>query len=82
MMCELRLDKAVTKKPISMKAFPPRSKNIWGIGMPGWLSGWASAFGSGCDPGVLGIESHIGSPQGTCFSLCLCLYLSLCVSHE
>ena len=22
------------------------------MGTPGWLSGWASAFGSGCDPGV------------------------------
>ena len=28
--------------------------NVGEIGMPGWLSSWASAFGSGRDPGVLG----------------------------
>ena len=41
-------------------------------GAPGWLSGGTSAFGSGCDPWVL----------GACFSLCLRLCLSFCVSHE
>ena len=50
-------------------------------GMPGWLSGWASAFGSGWDPRVLESSPASGSPQGACFSLCLCL-CSLCVSHE
>ena len=30
-------------------------------GIPGWLSGFAPAFGPGCDPGV-GIESHIRLP--------------------
>ena len=48
--------------------------------MPGWLSGWASAFGSECDPGVLGLSPTSASPHGGCFSLCLCLCLSLCFS--
>ena len=47
---------------------------------PGLLSSWASAFSSGCDPGVLGSSPTLGSPQGACFSLWLCLYLSLCLS--
>ena len=42
-------------------------------GTPGWLSGLASAFSSGCDPGVLGSSFILGSPKGACFSLCLCL---------
>ena len=49
---------------------------------PGWLNGWASAFSSGRDPGVLGSSPPSGSLQGACFSLCLCLFLSLSVSHE
>ena len=49
---------------------------------PGWLSGCASAFGSGQDPQVLGTNPTLGSLQGACFSLCLYLCLSLCVSHE
>ena len=49
---------------------------------PGWLSGWAPAFGSGHDPRVLGLGPASGSLQGACFSLCLCLCFSLCVSHE
>ena len=50
---------------------------------PGWLSGWASAFGSGPGPGVLGSsQSRIRLPTGCCFSLCLGLCLSLCVFHE
>ena len=51
-------------------------------GAPGSLSGGVSAFGSGHDPRVLGSSSASGSPWEVCFSLCLCLYLSLCVSHE
>ena len=47
-------------------------------GMPGWLSGWVSTFGSGYDPGVLGLSPASGSLQGACFSLCLCL--SVCLS--
>ena len=47
-------------------------------GAPGWLSGWASTFGSGHDPGVLGSSPTSGSMQGACFYLSLCLYL--CVS--
>ena len=57
--------------------------NIFKIrGIPGWLSGWASTFGSGRDPRFLGWSPTSGSLQGACFSLCLCLCLSLCVSHE
>ena len=51
-------------------------------GTPEWFSGWVPAFGSGHDPGVLGLSPASGSLQGACFSLCLCLCLSLCVSHE
>ena len=52
---------------------------IFSIGTPGWLSSWASAFGSGRDPRI---ESHSGSLHGACFflCLCLCLSLSLCLS--
>ena len=50
--------------------------------MPGWLSGWASAFSSGCDPRVLGLSPKSGSLERACFSLRLCFFLSLCVSHE
>ena len=53
-----------------------------GPGMPEWLGGWAPAFGSGRDPGVLELSSPSGSPQGASLSLCLCLCFSLCVSHE
>ena len=35
----------------------------------GELSGWASAFGSGHDPGVVGLNPASGFPQGVCFSL-------------
>ena len=52
-------------------------KNLWRE----WLSDWASAFGSGHDPRVLESSSILGSLQGTCFSLCLCLLpLSVCLS--
>ena len=51
-------------------------------GTPGWLSGWASAFGSGRDPGVLGSSATSGFSPGASFSFCLCICLSLCVSHE
>lgn len=40
---------------------------------PAWLSGRATAFGSGHDPGVPGSSPMSGSLQGTYFSLCLCL---------
>ena len=50
----------------------PCSRNSnWGV--PGCLSGWASAFGSGHDPGVLGSGPTSGSPWGACFCLSLCL---------
>ena len=51
------------------------------LGMPWWLSGWASAFGSGYDPEVLGSSPH--------WALCMepappsaYISASLCVSHE
>ena len=46
----------------------------------GWFIGWASAFSSGCNPGVPGSSPASGSPKGACFSLYLCLCFSLCVS--
>ena len=50
------------------------------IGIPGWRSGLAPAFGPGRDPGVPGSSPTSGYPHGACFSLCLCLCLSVCVS--
>ena len=47
-------------------------------GIPGWLSGLAPAFGAGCDLGVPGLSPTLGSLHGAC----LCLCLSICVSHE
>ena len=41
---------------------------------PWWLTGWASAFSSGRDPGVLRSNLHIGLPAG---SLILPLPMSL-----
>ena len=49
------------------------------LGTTGWLSGRASAFGPGRDPGVQGSSPISGSQRGACFS-CLCFCLSLCVS--
>ena len=50
------------------------------LGIPGWLSGLAPAFGPGCDPGVPGSSPASGSWHGACFSFCLCLCLPLCLS--
>ena len=47
-------------------------------GASGWLSVWASAFGSGRDPGVLRSSPASGSPQEACFSAYVSA--SLCVS--
>ena len=46
------------------------------IGMPGWLSHWASVFGSGGDPRGPGSSPTLG------FFLCLCVCLSVCFPHE
>ena len=57
----------------------------WELDPPGtleWLSGWASAFGSGHDPRVLGLSPPLDSLWGARFSLCLCFCFSLYVSHE
>ena len=48
-------------------------QNLKGHGMPGWLSGWVSAFGSGRDPEILGSCPTSGFLLGACFSLSLCL---------
>ena len=54
--------------------------NYWA---PGWLSGWASVFGSGCDPGVLGSNPISGSPQGSLLlPLPMSLPLSLCLMNK
>ena len=46
-----------------------------------WVAhGLAPAFGPGPDPGDPGLSLTSGSLHGACFSLCLCLYLSLCIS--
>ena len=50
------------------------------LGMPGLLSGWASAFGSGHDTRVPGSSPASGFQHRACFSLCLCLCFSVCVS--
>ena len=47
--------------------------------MPGWFSGWASAFGSGCDPRVLGLNPTLGSCREP-DSPSSCVSASLCVS--
>ena len=53
---------------------------IWVVGRPGWLSGWASTFGSGRDPGVPD-GSRIRFPTGSLL-LPLPVSLPLCVCHE
>ena len=49
---------------------------------PEWLSGRASAFGSGRDPGVLGLSPTLGSLHGACFSLCLYVCLSVSLMNK
>ena len=51
-------------------------------GTPGWLSNWVSAFGSGHDPGVLGLSPASGCLWGVHFSLCLCLCLSVSLMNK
>ena len=51
------------------------------MGAPGWLSGWASAFGSGCDPGVWDWVPHRGPGEDPA-SLSAYVAASLCVSPE
>ena len=41
-----------------------------------------SAFGSGCDPGDLGLSPRSGSLHGACFSLCLGLCLSVSLMNK
>ena len=72
------LDTRVLPSPWSRGPDVPHTKSSR-CGAPGWLSGCASAFGSGYDPGpgVPGSSPASGSLHGACFSLCLCLSLSL-----
>ena len=62
-----------------MRAFHCTLENRKGEA-PGWLSGRASAFGSGHDPGFLGLNPTSGFLWEACFSFCLCLRLFLCLS--
>ena len=55
---------------------------VWNLGIPGWVSGLAPAFGPGHDPGDPGSNPTSGSRDGACFSLCLCLCFSLSVFHK
>ena len=50
------------------------------MGIPGWLSGLAPAFGPGRDPGVPGSSPASGSMQEP--SACVSASLSLSVSHK
>ena len=53
------------------------------FGAPVWLSGWASAFGSGRDPRVLGLSPAWSSlPCMEPVSPSACVSASLCVSHD
>ena len=52
-------------------------KTAWEVGHLGGSVGWTSAFGSGRDPGVLGLSPTSGFLRGACISLCLCLCLSV-----
>ena len=49
------------------------------IGIPGWFSGLAPAFGPGCHPGDPG-SSRAPCMESASPSLCLCLSLSLSLS--
>ena len=50
---------------------------IFTSGIPGWLSGWASAFGSGRDPRVLGSSPASGSCRESASPLPVSLFLCL-----
>ena len=53
---------------------------IFITGAHGWLSGGASAFGSGPDPRVLGLSPVSGSPQRASPSAYVSAVLPLCLS--
>ena len=60
----------------------PRDNKIW-VHWGAWVAPWwASAFGSGCNPRVLGSSPISGLLQGACFSLCLCLPPSCSLSNK
>ena len=71
------------KKKMTCSFFFPKiqmiTKNV--VIQDTWVAQWwASAFGSGCDPMVLGSSPTSGFLRGACFSLCLCLSASFSVS--
>ena len=56
-------------------------KGCWVIGMPGWLSSWASVFGSGCDPEIWDWVPY-WAPFREPASPSAYVSASLCVFHE
>ena len=65
----------------SCNRYLPQDTKLFHPEMPEWLSGWASAFSSGCDPGVLGSSPTSGSPQEPASPpACVSATLSLCLS--
>ena len=77
---DLSINLSVTESllfPLKLVAISQLSKP-WGLGTPGWLSGWASAFGSGHDPRVLGSSPTLGScMEPACPSACVSASLSV-----
>ena len=63
-------------------------ESVWSkvrlLGIPGWRSGFAPAFGPGRDPGDPGSSPTSGSRcvEPASPSACLCLSLSLCDYHK
>ena len=62
-------------------AYLYQTNEIWNqtLGDTWWLSGWASVFGSGCDPGIPGSSPTSASLWGAWLSLCLCFCLCFSV---
>ena len=60
--------------------YNPCKLKIHTRGAPRELSGRACAFSPGRDPGAPGSGPTSASLHGACFSLCLCLPLSVCLS--
>ena len=73
---------ARTAGPSSLGAFYSVFQRINLLGQPQWHSGLAPPVAQGMILGDPGSSPTTGSPHEACFSLCLCLSLSLCVSQE
>ena len=63
-------------------SFPMLWQEIPTIGMPGWLSVSEHLPSTQSMIPVGGWGPTLGSLQRACFSFCLCLCLSFCISHE